>query len=478
MEFDLNKRHCFYFYETTKIPHGSRNEKALSDYVVEFAKAHGLRYKQDHVYNVIIYKDASKGYEDAEPLILQAHLDMVCEKNKDSDHDFEKDPLKLIVKDGILKADGTTLGADDCTGVAYMLAILEDDTLPHPPLECIFTTMEEIGLLGSMELKAEDLHAHRMISLDGGGEDCTMLTSAGGCRVDLTKELKWEENQDACYKIAVRGLAGGHSGGEIHKEKGNANTLMARIMKELQIGGVDVQLVSISGGLKENAIPRECDVMIASSSERKAVREALLKSAKAIKTELEFSDEHFYVEFFDAPVSSKKMSKACSDAIIDYIYLMPNGFQHRSMAIEGLTLTSLNLGVVESDEHQILLRTSLRSALESGIEHLVRVLSTLAKHFDFTMSTSARYPGWNYSVNSPMRDTFAKVVKEIYGTELRLIAAHGGCECGVFKGLVPDMDIISVGPNSAYIHTPDEQLDLASFDRAYHLLCSIIAECH
>lgn len=477
MEFDLSKRHCFYFNETTKIPHGSRNEKALSDYVVEFAKAHNLKYVQDHVWNVIVYKDATEGYEDAAPLILQAHLDMVCEKNKDSNHDFEKDPLKLIVKDGILTADGTTLGADDCTGVAYMLAILEDESLPHPALECIFTTMEEIGLLGAMELDPANIHGHRMISLDGGGENCTMLTSAGGCRVDLIKQIEWEDNQDACYNIAVRGLLGGHSGGEIHKEKGNANHLMGRIVKELMIAGVELQLVSFSGGLKENAIPRESDVVFASKTSYDEIRKLIDAIEKDIKEELEFSDAGFRIELSEA-ASEKKMTLACSDDVIDYVYFMPNGFQHRSMAIEGLTLTSLNLGVVASDEKEILLRTSIRSALESGIEHLVRVLSSLAKRMGFEIQVSARYPGWNYSKVSPMRDIFAEVVKEIYGTELNLIAAHGGCECGVFKGLVPDMDIISVGPKSAYIHTPDEQLDLASFDRAYHLLCSIVSACH
>lgn len=478
MEFDLTKRHCFYFHETTKIPHGSKNEKALSDYIVEFAKKHHLKYKQDHVWNVIVYKDATEGYENAAPLILQAHLDMVCEKNKDSNHDFEKEPLKLIVKDGILKADGTTLGADDCTGVAYMLAILEDDQLPHPALECIFTTMEEIGLFGAMELNPDDIHGHRMISLDGGGETSTMLTSAGGCRVDLIKKIEWEVNTASCYRVAVRGLLGGHSGGEIHKEKGNANVLAVRALKELQISGIDLQLVEIKGGLKENAIPRECDVVFASNEPQAVIAERLKAVEKDIKAELEFSDAGIKFEFEATNCSNKKMSSVCSDDVIDFIYFMPNGFQHRSMAVEGLTLTSLNLGVVETNAETIVLTTSIRSALESGIEHLVRLLTSLSKRLGFDVNVNARYPGWNYSKVSPMRDIFSQIVQDLYKTELKLIAAHGGCECGVFKGLVPDMDIISVGPKAAHVHTPDEQLDLASFDRTYHLLCSIVSACH
>ncbi|MDD2592536.1 MAG: M20/M25/M40 family metallo-hydrolase, partial [Erysipelotrichaceae bacterium] len=181
MEFDLTKPHCFYFNEIAKIPHGSNNEKGLSDYLVTFAQTRGLAFKQDDMFNVIIYKPATEGYQQAKPLMIQAHMDMVCEKNKDSDHDFMKDPLKLKVEDGILRADKTTLGADDGTGVAYMLAILDDDNLPHPPLECVFTVQEETGLYGAMNLKAEDISAHRMISLDGGGETNTLLSSAGGC---------------------------------------------------------------------------------------------------------------------------------------------------------------------------------------------------------------------------------------------------------------------------------------------------------
>ena len=477
MEFDLTKRHCFYFNETTRIPHGSFNEKALSDYIVEFAKNNGLRYVQDASYNVVVYKEASAGYEDKEPLILQAHIDMVCEKNKDSSHNFETDPLDLYVEDGLLKARGTTLGADDCAGAAYMLAILEDKNLAHPALECIFTTMEEVGLIGATRLDKNVFTAKRMISLDGGGETSTMLTSAGGCRCDIKRDLKWSENSDACYSLAIRGLAGGHSGGEIHKEKGNANQLAIRVLKEAMIAGCDVTLVDYNGGLKENAIPRESDIIFASPTSLEVLQKAILASEAAIKEELEFSDAGFAVEFEQIETVNKKMSKETSDDVIDYVYLMPNGFQHRSMAIEGLTITSLNIGVVETKEDQIVLHVSLRSAIDSGMDNLINILSSLAKRTGFVVETGARYPGWNYSTVSPMRDTFARVVKEIYDQDLVLIAAHGGCECGVFKGFEPEMDIISVGPKCAYIHTPDEQLDLASFDRTYTLLCTIIAAC-
>ena len=475
MEFNLGKRYCYYFNEIAKIPHGSRNEKALSDYIVQFAKDHNLPYKQDEVYNVIIEKEASEGYEDAAPLILQAHIDMVPEKNRDSDHDFLKDPLDLYVEDGLLKARGTTLGADDGTGVVYMLAILEDDSLAHPKLECIFTTMEEIGLLGANALKPEDVHADRMISLDGGPEGCTLLSSAGGATVYARRKLNYEPNDKPAYRVAVKGLSGGHSGGEIHKEKGNANKLVARLVKEAQLAGADVQLVSYNGGLKDNAIPREADIVFVSSTPKEELQASLEKTAKEIATELEFSDPGFKMELEEVSCDSC-LTKEDSQAILDFAFLMPDGFKHRSMVIEGLTVTSLNLGVVTTDENQIEFSSLLRSALDSGTENLIREIEVLASIMGFDVEVTAKYPGWNYSETSAMRDIYGKVMKD-FGRELVVEAAHGGCECGVFKGLNPNIDIISFGPITRYIHTPDEELDLASFDRSYEILCAIIKEC-
>lgn len=236
MEFDLSKRHCYYFNEITKIPHGSRNEKALSDYIVSFAKAHGYACRQDEVFNVLVDKPASPGYENCAPVILQAHIDMVNEKNKDSGHDFDKDPLDLYVdEEGWLHARGTTLGADDGSGAAYMLAILDDPDLKHPPIQCIFTTMEEIGLIGASSLKAEDFHGKKLINLDSGGEVETTVSSAGGARAQIICRLQKEANDLPAYTFGIRGLLGGHSGGLIHLERGNSNILAARILKEMKL---------------------------------------------------------------------------------------------------------------------------------------------------------------------------------------------------------------------------------------------------
>lgn len=477
MTFDLSKPHCYYFNEIAKIPHCSYHEKELSDYLVNFAKDLNLKFIQDDMHNVIIYKPATAGYESAKALMLQAHMDMVCEKNQDSDHDFLTEPLKLYVTDGILRAKDTTLGADDGTGVAYMMAILADTELGHPALECVFTVEEETGLTGAMNIKAKDITARRMVSLDGGGETSTLLSSAGGCRDRVIKQIEWEENQSPTYQLNVLGLSGGHSGGEIHKEKGNANKLVIRILKEAMLKKADIKLVSYNGGLKENAIPREAEIVFTSETSVKELEKSFNSSVKDIKNELEFSDSDFEIIFKTLDQAARSWTTKSTQKVVDFAYLLPNGFKARSMAIEGLTMTSLNLGVVTTKADEIEFAISIRSALKSGIENLIRKIATLCEVFDADYKISAFYPGWNYSENSFMRDTMARVVKDIYNIELKLVAAHGGTECGVFKELHPEMDIITMGPVARYIHTPDEELDLASFDRTYKLLTTFVSAC-
>ena len=476
MEFDLNKRYCYWFNELCKIPHGSRNEKAVSDMVCAFAEKHGFAYKQDSVWNVTIDKPASPGYENSAPVILQAHMDMVCEKNNDVEHDFEKDPLDLYVEDGWLYARGTTLGADDGTGVAYMLAILEDDTLAHPPLECIFTTMEEIGLVGSTYLTKEDLHGHRYISLDGGGVSVTTTSSAGVNDVVLSKKLEYEPCSKQQYVLTVKGLRGGHSGGQIHLERGNANILAARILKEAQMRGLDITLCTLHGGMKMNAIPREAVFTFASDSAYDALKASAEASAKDIFRELEFSDPGVTVLLENTGICTKAITRKISDNLLDYFYMMPNGFMHRSMVIEGLTTASLNLGVIRTEDDTVTCEVMIRSALDSDRHRLADILKVLGQRLDIDVSVPSGYAGWAYTEKSEMRSIY-KAVCEKHGLVYSERATHGGLECGIIKGLDPDMDIITFGPVSEAIHSPDERLDLQSFDDAYAILCEILKEC-
>lgn len=475
--FDLSKPHCRFFNELCMIPHGSYNEKQVSDYLVSFAEQRNLEYVKDSMNNVIIYKRASQGYEQAKPLLLQAHVDMVCEANKATVFDFEKDSLKLVVDGDWLKADGTTLGADDGTGVAYMLAILDDDQLPHPDLECCFTVQEEVGLFGALALDPSLFKARRMISLDGGGEVTTAISSAGGCIVESIIELKKKTNIDKTYRLFISGLSGGHSGGEIHKEKGNANKLAIRILKEMNLANVDFHLVSVNGGLKDNAIPRECEVIFTSDCSKDVMDQVLAVSVKKIKTELEFSDANFQCVVEEVEMASECMDEETSNRVLNFLFLLPNGFRHRSMAIEGLTLTSLNLGIIRTNENEMRITNSLRSAIESGIDHLIDIIFTLGSLFQVKCSTSARYPGWNYKAESAMREALDRVLAKNKGVNLTCIATHGGCECGVFASMSEEMDILTYGPVTEFIHTPDERLHLDSFDRSYRILTDLVAEC-
>jgi dipeptidase D len=474
--FDLSRPQNFWFNEICKIPHPSRHEKALSDFIVSFAKERGLAYKQDEVFNVIVEKGPSKGYEDAAPLILQAHIDMVPAKVDGSSHDFEKDPLKLYVdEEGWLHAKDTTLGADDGHGVAYMLAILDDDELPHPPLQCFFTTMEEIGLLGSMEIKPEDVKADRMINLDGGGETSTGISAAGGCTVFIHKDITWKESAKPTYRLDIGGLSGGHSGGSIHMEKGNAIVIAARIIEESIAKGMDFELVSFSGGEKDNAIPRLSSIIFNSATTCEDIVKFVEESYKNIRTELEFSDGNLTAEV--NPVETSGRFIEGGKQIIDYTYLMPNGFQHKSMVIEGLTVTSLNLGVVTTSEEKVSLDILIRSAMNHASEDLKDRLHVLADLIGVRFELNGRYSGWNYEPVSAMRELLRKTVAN-WGNELVERAGHGGNECGVFKALNPKLDIITFGPKGSGAHTPQEKLDLASFERSYQMLKEMVSNCH
>jgi len=357
-----------------------------------------------------------------------------------------------------------------------MMAILADANLKHPALECVFTVQEEIGLLGALHLKKENIKARRMISLDGGGETSTLVSSSGGCQNIVKKALKWQDNQADTYQLAVTGLSGGHSGGEISKEKGNANKLLVRLLKEAELAGNKLNLVNLTGGLKDNAIPREAEAVFAAAASLETLKKSFQASSAAILEELEYSDPNFSFSLEKVATASQVFSDETSRQVIDLIFLLPNGFKHRSMKFLDLTITSLNLGIIRTTEQDLTLTISIRSALKSGIGNLINEIACLTEIFDASYQIQAYYPGWNFSEVSDLRDKLDGVIKELYpGQELELIAAHGGSECGVFKEMHPEMDIVLIGPITRYIHTPDEELDLASFDRTYQLLTTFIS---
>ena len=455
-----------YFEEICMIPRGSYKEEKIADYLVEFAKERNLKYVRDEMHNVIIFKDASIGYEDHEPVMLQGHSDMVNEKNNDCDHDFDNEPLDLYLENGILKARGTTLGADDGCGVAIMLAILDDNELKHPPLECVFTVQEEVGLFGAMGLDTSALKSRRMIGLDSSTDNQVTVSSSGGKRVVLNKKVSFEDNGDPVYVLTVKGLIGGHSGSEISKEKGNAIQFTIRLLHLLMKNNIDMRLVKINGGLKDNALARECVTMFASNTDVKDIEKVIDKGFNDLKEQYLSTEPQLTVEL-DKTNADKCMSEEDTKAIVNTVYLAPYGFVAKSIEMNGLTLISLNSGVIRTLEDSVEIRYSIRSPLEGARDELTDKISMIADIYGLTVGVDSEYGGWAYNPNSQIRKAMKDFFKEKYNVELEEHATHGGLESGVFCAKMPGLDIVAYGPNMADIHSPDERLEIDSFVTVY-----------
>lgn len=476
MELDLNKKHCYYFNEISKIPHGSRNEKRISDYLVDFAKKRSLKYVQDAAYNVVIYKEGSKGFENSEPLLLQGHMDMVCEANRDTQIDFENDPITLKTDGDWLMANGTTLGADDGVAVAYMLAVLDSDDVKHPPLECCFTVSEEIGLQGALKLDGSLFKAKRMLCMDTSGETVTTVSTAGGARAVTTIKGQLIDNSKNTYSLFISGLKGGHSGGFIDSGRTNSIIVANRIVKEMSSQGIDINLVNLNGGLKENAIPRECEYIFSSCEEFELINTKIKESFEAIKNEYSVADPGMNCDVKRIDTATKMFDKKSTNDILNFIYLVPNGFKEKSLEIEGLTLTSLNLGILKTDNDKVVLTDCVRSAIDSAKDNLINQIKAIAELCNGTVELQAPYPGWNYSKDCEIRDLLGKAVKEVTGKEMEMHATHGGNECGVFSSF-GIKQIASCGPIMEDIHTPKERLNMKSFDACYEILLKVMEWC-
>lgn len=462
MSIISNETYLHYFEEISKIPHGSGNEKHLSDYLCRFARERGLKLEQDKYYNVVIYKPASKGYEGHKPVALQSHIDMVEES--DNDHDFSKG-LEIYTEDGFIKAKDTTLGADDGIGVAMMLAVLDDKTLEHPAIEAIFTTQEETTMEGAFNLKPEYIKARRLINLDGETEGLSTTTSSGGIDVFFTKELKKEANIQKSYKLYITNLSGGHSGAEIHKEKGNAIKILSRILKQLD----DINLCSIIGGNKINAIPRDASAVFACDKSLQELNHLIFETVVDINNELTHNDnplEYFLKEEINEFCYSKEDTKS----IINLLYLMPTGLRHKAEHLDNLTTASENIGTVIINNDEFNLGISIRGALESYVQDMKSELFTLAEVLNFEVNADNWYPAWDYMDDSKLRDLMCKAYKEASGEEMKLEGVHAGLECGIFKNKFPDMDIVAIGPTIYDCHSPNERIEIASIDRTYKFL--------
>lgn len=471
---NLEPKKVFEFFEQmSAIPRGSYNTKAISDYLANFAKERGLEYYQDQLNNVIIIKEATEGYENAEPVIVQGHMDMVCQKAPDCPKDMEKEGLDLAVGEDYVYAIGTTLGGDDGIAIAMALAVLDSDDIPHPRFEAVFTVDEETGMEGATGLDMSVLRGTRLINIDSEAEGIFTVGCAGGARVECDFEVERQAFDGSLLEISISGLLGGHSGVEIHKGRANPNILMGRLLHTLS-AEQDIRLVSIGGGDKDNAIPTASKALVVVSDAEKA-KDCCRSAAEQFRFEYLGCDEGLQVNA-EAPEACDMlpMSKESSDTVIKFLFCAPNGVQVMSAQIEGLVQTSLNLGILISEEKCVRIRFSVRSSIESQKRMLISKLRCLADIFGGSFSTSGDYPGWAYRQDSPLRKLLTEVFVEQYGKEPVIEAIHAGLECGLFISKRPGLDCVSIGPDIKEIHTFREKLYIGSTQRTWELLKEVL----
>lgn len=468
-----------YFEEISQIPRGSGDEKAISDYLVKFAKEKNLEVIQDDALNVIIKKPATRGYENAPGVILQGHMDMVCEKNKNTHHDFDKDPLALRIIDDMVYATDTTLGADNGIAIAYALAILASDNIPHAAIEALITVEEETGLNGAAAIDGKNLNGKYLLNMDSEEEGKLLVSCSGGARTTQSIKIEWEAAKKSLlsYDISITGLKGGHSGMEIHKGRGNSNKLMGRILNDLD-SHIEYYIKEINGGSKMNAIPREADaVILVQSTAVPALETRIAEWNKILKNEFRASDPDVKVSIEKIDYNyAEVFSKDTKTKAIASLVLIPNGIQTMSMEIAGLVESSTNLGVVTTTNSEISFESAARSSVRSLKAHIISLGKKVADMMGADFNVSSDYPEWEYNPNSELKKIFERVYKTKYGVDPEIIAIHAGVECGLFSEKLPGLDMISFGPNLYDVHTPDEHMSIPSVQRTWDFLLEALKE--
>jgi len=474
----LEPRSVFRYFEALcAIPHGSGNTKDISDYCVRFAQAHGYDYEQDALNNVIIKAPAAPGYETALPVILQGHLDMVCDIAPDCDKDLSAEGLSLFTDGDLIGAAGTTLGGDDGIAVAMILALLDDPALPHPPIEAVFTVDEETGMFGAVGLDASSLLGRTMINLDSEDEGIFTVSCAGGARVRLHWETRQETVTALPLTLTVDGLKGGHSGVEINEGRANANVLLGRVLRALS-GLESFRLVRLDGGVADNAIPFRASAVVSVSPEE---LDAVLPVVEALNTvfqkEFAFGDSGVTLSAaFGGVRELAALSGADTSRIVSALTLAPNGVQAMSRAIPGLPETSLNLGIMRLHENDAELHFSVRSSVSSRKEKVIDRLRCIAEVCFAEFEVSGVYPAWEYREHSPLRDRMVRIFTEQYGRAPEVSAIHAGLECGILAEKLPGLDCVSIGPDISDIHTCAERLHISSVQRVWRFLLEVLKQ--
>ena len=459
-----------YFEEISAIPRGSGNTEKIRSYCERFAESRGLKYISDKAGNIVIFKPAC-GCESSEPVIIQGHLDMVCEKTAETEINFENDPIRLDTDGEYVFAKGTTLGGDDGIAVAMCLALLDSDDIRHPPLEIVFTEGEETGMFGATAFDASVLNGKRMINLDSEEEGVLWVSCAGGVRADIELNAVRESALGNGFEISVTGLHGGHSGAEIHKGYANANKVMGRVLDGLS-EKCSFRIASICGGKMDNAITRDSHCVIVTDSEN--ITETVEEISVGILAEIKNADPDAKISVIPVRNIETAFDNRSTEAAVALLRELPSGVIAMSREIDGLVETSLNLGILSSDENKINYSFSVRSGKNSEKEKLVERLKSIAEKYSCKASFYGEYPAWEYKENSPLRDKITAAYNELFGRDMTVAAIHAGLECGIFCGKINGLDCVSLGPDIFDIHTPSEKLSISSTERMWRCLLKVL----
>ena len=463
-----------YFEEICAIPHGSGNTKMISDYLVSFAKAQGIRYIQDSLNNVILFGEATCGYQEHPPVILQGHMDMVCEKDGDCPIDMDTQGLDIAHDETCIYAKGTTLGGDNGIAVAYALALLADKSIPHPPLEIIITVDEETGMYGAAGIDLSMLKGRTLINLDSEDEGVFTVACAGGARATLKLPVERRAVYGPCVKLCVDGLQGGHSGVEIHKKRANANKVMGELLSRVQ-NLMPICITKLEGGAKDNAIPRSCTVtLVALGMYIERINEITAQLEKEIREQYDEPEVRIWGDDVDA-LGGNALTTEASAQVVAMLNSVPNGVQSWSGDIPGLVQTSLNLGVLRLDE-ELRMTFAVRSSVNQEKRELLEKLKEIANLFGGSYSDTGDYPAWEYRKDSGLRDLMVKIFTEKFGKAPEVVAIHAGLECGLLSDKLPGLDCVSIGPDMHDIHTSRERLEIGSTRRTWEFLLEILKE--
>lgn len=462
------------FEELSSVPRGTFFDAKISNWCADFARKRNLEYIQDDTGNVIIKKPGTPGYENSEPVILQGHMDMVCEKVEGSDHDFEKDPLELYVEDGYVKARGTTLGGDDGIAIAYAFALLDSDDIPHPPLEVIVTTDEEIGMGGANALDMSHIQGNILLNIDGEVEGIILAGCAGGVLETLKIPAVREEKSGSVMTIKVKGLRGGHSGSQIHEQRGNANKILGRILNHLDQTS-DISLVSVNGGSKDNVIAGSSEAVIMVSDAGQA--ESVVKEMETtVKAEFSSDEPDLQIPVSVCEGTEQALTRESTKKVIFALVGTPYGVQGFSRDLPGLVETSLNLGIVKTSEDSISLMYYLRSSVNSQMQELKSLFRTWAEMLGASHEESGEYPAWMYQKESRIRPLMAEAYKEVTGKDPKISTVHAGLECGLLSAKKPTLDCVSFGPDIPDVHSVNERLDIESTARVWEMIKAVLAK--